>query len=280
MQVAAARVADALEGARFVAFADPLDRAAVDALLAPAPDVVVNCLAANPSTPAWVVPGLGTTNVAALPVLFEAAIAAGVPRVLTFGSGFEFAVSDAPIPEDAPIAPTTLYGASKAAGSVIAGWYAAHSALEVCVVRPFSMYGPRERVSRFVPAVVTAALDGRPIEMSSGRQVRDYLYIDDAADAVARLAAVPVLPPAVNLAGGERHTLLEFAAIAAEVGGAGAPLRPGARPENPGDRPVFLADTTRARTLLGWEPSFTLRSGLARTADWYRTHRDFWEMPA
>ena len=194
--------------------------------------------------------------------------------------GFEYAPADHPLSEKDPIGPTTLYGATKAAGSVIANYFRSVAHLDVCVARPFSVYGPREHQNRFVPYVITAALAGRPIEMSSGAQRRDYLYVDDLAEGLARLAGHEgSLPEALNFAGPEEHTLLDIATIAVEIVGSRVPLRAGVRIENPGDRPIFLGDGRLARETLGWRPAHDLRSGMAKTAAWYRDHRDLWEEP-
>lgn len=278
---ASRRVAEALQDGRVVTLANALDGDAVAAVLAESrPDVVVTCISTNPTSSRDAARAYGGANVTAVAVALDACVRSNVGRAVVFGSGFEYAPASYPLNEKEPIGPTTLYGATKAAGSMIANYFRTVARLDVCVARPFSVYGPRERRDRFVPYVITAALSGRPIEMSSGAQRRDYLYVEDLAEGLARLAGHEgSLPEAFNFAGPEEHTLLDIATIAVEIVGSQAPLRTDVRPENPGDRPIFLGDRRLARDMLGWQPVHDLRSGMTKTVAWYRDHRDLWETP-
>ena len=272
-------IASALDGARVVTLAVALDGDGIAAVVEDArPDVVVNCMSMNPTTTGGAALAYGNMNVTAVAVVLEACVSASVDRVIVIGSGFEYAPSDHPLDERDAIGPTTLYGATKAAGTVIASYYQRGVAPEVCVARPFSVYGPRERLGRLVPSVITAALSGGPIEMSAGTQVRDYLYVEDLAAGLAVLAAHDQdLPGAINFSGPEQHTLLELVSIAVEAAAPETEVRVGSRAENPGDWPVFLGDSGRAERLLAWQPRHDLRSGIAQTVDWYRANHEAWE---
>jgi UDP-glucose 4-epimerase len=275
-------VADALRGAQVATLANLLDGEAVGALLRECrPRVVFNCVGVLSGSGPGAARAYGDGNVTAVAVILDACARSEVGRAIVLGSGFEYAPASSPLHEGSPIGPTTLYGATKAAASVVARYFANIACLDVCVARPFSLYGPRERLSRFVPHVITSALAGQAIEMSTGTQTRDYLYVGDLVDGLVRLARHdgPLLET-VNFAGPSEHSLLDVALIAIETADSRAPLRTGARPENPGDRPIFLGDSRLAREMLGWRPAHDLRSGLAKTVDWYRAHRNLWETPA
>ncbi len=277
-----APVLDAVQGAQVVTLADALDGEAISRVLAEhCPDVVINCMSTNPTWVADAARAYGSMNVTAVAVVLDACVRSNVGRAIVIGSGFEYSPAASPLDENSPIGPNTLYGATKASGSVVAHYFRNFAALDVCVARPFSVYGPRERLTRFVPSAITAALSGRPIEMSSGRQTRDYLYVADMAEGLVRLASHEgPLPETVNFAGPEVHSLLDVALRVVELAGSGAGVHSGSRAENPGDRPVFLGDCRRARETLGWLPQHDLQSGLAKTLDWYKTHRSLWETPA
>jgi nucleoside-diphosphate-sugar epimerase len=277
-----ARVADALRGVRVATLADALDGEAVGRLLRDCrPQVVVNCIGVLSSSGPGAAQRYGDANITAVAVTLDACVRSDVGRAIVLGSGFEYAPAIYPLNEKEPIGPTTLYGATKAAGTVIANYFRTVAGLDVCVARPFSVYGPRERRSRFVPYVLTAALLGRPIEMSVGAQRRNYLYVEDLAQGLARLASHEgTLPEALNFAGSEEHTLLDIATIAQDILEAHAPIRAGARRGNPGDRPTFLGDSRLAQEMLGWRPAHDLRSGIAKTVAWYRDHPYLWETPA
>ena len=270
---APARVADALQGVRLVTLLDGLDGVALSSMLRDSrPDVVVNCISTNPISGNAAARAYGDGNVTATAVTLDACVRSGVGRAIVFGSGFEYAPTRLPLDENSPIGPTTLYGATKAAAHLIAAYFRGIASLDVCVARPFSLYGPRERPTRFVPYVITSALGGRPIEMSTGKQTRDYLYVGDLADGLVRLAGHEgPLPETINFAGPEEHPLLDLVTIAVELAGSSAPIRVGVRPENPGDRPVFLGDSQLAQSLLGWRPKHDLRAGLAKTVELVRS---------
>ena len=277
----AAWAAGALQGAHVATLVDALDGEAVGTLLRECrPQVVINCVGLLTGTGAGAARALGDANSTVVAVALDACLRSDVGRAVVLGSGFEYAPANHSLDERAPIGPTTLYGATKAAGSVVARYFRSVAGLDVCVARPFNLYGPRERRSGFVRYAVTSALAGRPIEMSTGTQARTYLYVDDLARGLVRIAGHEgQLPETLNFSGPAEHTLLDIATIVLEIVGSQAGLRAGARPENPGDRPVFLGDSQLALRVLGWRPAHDLRSGLGKTVSWYRDHRDLWEMP-
>jgi nucleoside-diphosphate-sugar epimerase len=277
----AARVPDALHGARLVTLADALDGEILAALLRECrPQVVISCVGVLSGSGARVARAYGDANCTAVGVALDACVRSGVGRAVVLGSGFEYAPANHPLDEKDPIGPTTLYGATKAAGSAVARYFRSAAGLDVSLARPFSLYGPRARRTRFVPYAITSALSGRPIEMSAGAQKRDYLYVGDLADGLVRLAGHEgPTPEILNFAGPAEHSLLDLAMLAVELAGSSAEIRPGVRAENAGDRPILLGDSRLAAEVLGWRPTHDLRSGLAKTVDWYRSHRDFWEAP-
>lgn len=279
---AAANVADALRDARVVTLADALDGDAVAAILGECrPDVVFNCVGKNMNSGRNAARGYGEANVTVTAVTLDECARFGIERVIVFGSAWEYARSDHPLDENAPVQPTTLYGATKVAASTVARYFRVTAGLDVCIVRPFFLYGPRDQLNRFVPYVVTSALVGQPIEMSTGTQRRDYLYVEDLAAGLVLLAACSgTAPPVLNFSGPGEHLLLDIAAIVVDITGSRSPIIPGARPQAPADPPVFLGDSRLAREMLGWRPAHDLRSGLAKTVAWYRDHRALWEMSA
>lgn len=274
-------VAEALQGARVATLVDARDGEAVGALLGEfRPQVVVSCVGVLSGSGPGAARAYGDANITAMAVTLDACARSGVRRAIVLGSGSEYAPANYPLSEKEPIGPTSLYGATKAAAFVVAKYFRADARLEICVARPFSLYGPRERRSRFVAYVITSALMGRAIEMSTGTQVRDYLYVEDLADGLVRLARHDGrLPETLNFAGPGKHSLLDVATLAVKMAGSSVPIRTGARPGNPGDRSIYLGDSRLAHEVLGWQPTHDLGSGLAKTIDWYKAHRNLWEAP-
>jgi GDP-L-fucose synthase len=146
----------------------------------------------------------------------------------------------------------------------------------VAIVRPVNVYGPGDdfdpRTAQVIPALIARALGGeRPLRVwGDGTAVRDFLHARDAARgmllALERFACgVPV-----NLGSGDGHTIRDVvAAVAAAVGG---DLRVEWDPTRPTGERYRVADTTRARTELGFVPTVGLAEGIAETVAWYRAH--------
>jgi CDP-glucose 4,6-dehydratase len=183
-----------------------------------------------------------------------------------------------PYREDAALAPTAPYEASKAAADVIARSYWDAFSLRVAVTRFANVYGGGDvNFSRLVPETVTAVLEGRPpVLRSDGSPERDLLYVEDAARAYLAVAGAlergEGMGEAFN-AGGERpYSVLEVVQTIARVAGTGIEpeIRGSGSPDGEIERQYV--DSTKLRELTGWRPEVSLEEGLRRTIGWYREH--------
>jgi nucleoside-diphosphate-sugar epimerase len=134
--------------------------------------------------------------------------------------------------------------------------------------RIFFLYGPHEHPDRLVAAVSRALLSGEPARCSHGRQVRDYLYVQDVADAFVELLDGGAAGP-VNIASGEPVELRTIVTRIGELIGRPELVRLGAIPAAATDTPLVVADVTHARDVLAWRPRVGLDEGLSRTIDWW-----------
>ena len=169
-----------------------------------------------------------------------------------------------------PTVPTTLYGASKNALQAVAAAFAAQVGLSLAWGRIFFPYGPHEQPRRLVPSVIQALLKHKAVRCSHGNQYRDFLYVQDCADAFAALLESPVEGP-VNIASGHPVTIKEIVRTIVSLipEGDEVPIEFGAVPTPPDDPPLLVADVRRLTTEVGWTPRIDLRDGLARTiASW------------
>lgn len=203
--------------------------------------------------------------------LLAAFAAAGGQRVVMVGSCSEYAPSADPCIEgQTPLAPTTVYGASKAALSVLLPAFASHDGVaSTAWARLFHLYGPREHAERLVPVVIRTLLRDEAMPCSHGGQVRDFLYIAEAADALAALLDSPATGD-VNIASGRPVTLATFlSAIGAELGRERF-LEFGARPARADEPATLVADVTRLTRDVRWTPRLSLEDGITRTIAWWR----------
>lgn len=213
-------------------------------------------------------------NTTAVLALAEVALDLGWQRFIHIGSGFEYEPRAVALDESAPLRPTNLYGVSKAAASMYLEFLHRTRDLPVTILRPFSMYGPGEHPERFFPFMVQRALRGEAVDLTPGRQVRDYLFVDDVVAAILLAAGNEgTIGKVFNLGAGASGACMLRDVVLAICAAAGAPpdiagfgRRAFARPEPP----YFVADTTRAHLELGWWPSVLLKDGIERTVAYYR----------
>jgi len=169
------------------------------------------------------------------------------------------------------VGPRGVYDEAKRAAEAFTMAYHRHHGLDTRIVRIFNTYGPRMRVNdgRAVPNFATQALRGEPITVyGDGSQTRSLCYVDDLVEGIIRLMATPTADP-VNVGNPEELTILELAETIKALAGSGSEI---VFAELPVDDPKQRRpDTTRAATLLGWQPSVPLREGLAPTLDWFRS---------
>jgi nucleoside-diphosphate-sugar epimerase len=183
---------------------------------------------------------------------------------------YDWSTAHAPLAESiATIAPATLYGVAKDALRRVAGAYAAEQGIEFAWGRLFFLYGPREDQRRLVPSVARSLLAGEPVATSGGEQVRDFMHVHDAADAVAALLDSSVVG-AVNIASGVGVTVGEAVDRIVALIGHPELIQRGALPDRPADPGRLVADVVRLREEVGFQPRWTLADGLAQAVNWWR----------
>ena len=207
--------------------------------------------------------------------LAEALARVGARRLVSCGSSSEYGPSPEAMRESDPLRPDDPYGAAKVAGLHLTSAAARAVGLEAVHLRPFSIYGPGERDMRLVAGLVSALVDGRPIALTGGRQARDFVFVDDVADAFARALVAPgVTGEAINVGSGRETTVRHLGLLAADVAGADRSLlRFGELPYRAGERFAWRASTSLADELLGWRASTSLARGLRLTVEALRADR-------
>lgn len=184
---------------------------------------------------------------------------------------YDWSLASTPLSENSPCRPATLYGKAKSETRLALEAFAEQSGMSLGWGRVFFLYGPYEPAGKFVAYVINELLAGRKALLSHGEQVRDFLYVQDVADAFAALLDSDVRGP-VNIASGEAVTLKEIAREIAHQIGKDELLSFGAR-EAPANEPAFLvADVTRLQKELGWTPRTPLKKGVEETIAWWRAH--------
>lgn len=166
-----------------------------------------------------------------------------------------------------PLNPATLYGQCKHSLQSTLSVYARQVGLSWAWGRLFFLYGPYSHPSRMPGVVIESLLRNEPALCSHGRQIRDFLHVSDAANALTNLLDSNVQGP-LNVASGEPVAIREIVQQIADRLGRRNLVQFGAVPNAPNDPPLLVADVRRLRTELTWTPALTLASGLDATLKW------------
>lgn len=167
-----------------------------------------------------------------------------------------------------PTRPPTTYGRCKLELSRWAADFDRNRGIGVAWARLFWLYGPREHPARLVPSVARALLAGVPAPCSSGAQERDFLHVDDAAEALVALVRSDVKGP-VNVASGEAVAVRDVVVRVSAACGRPELVRFGERATPANEPPLVVADVARLRDE-GWRPRIGLAKGIADTVAWWR----------
>ncbi len=193
----------------------------------------------------------------------------GGKRMVAAGSCAEYDYSVGECKEDTtPLLPTTLYGVSKHALEMILHSSSRQTSLSSAWGRIFFLYGPHEHPSRLVAYVVHSLLGGEPALCSEGRQILDFMHVEDAASAFVGLLESAVQGP-VNIGSGNpvavRNVLQE---IGQQIGRLEL-IRFGARTSTL-EPYAFWANTQRLTNEVNWTPRYNLNRGIQQTIEWWR----------
>ena len=187
--------------------------------------------------------------------------------------------SSLPVGEDHLVRPVDVNGINKAAGENYHLLYNNVFNVRACSLRLTNVYGPRQLIKHnrqgFIGWFIRLALEGREIQIfGDGSQIRDFVYVDDAADAFLRAGVSDACNGHVfNVGGAEPISHKDLVSLLIDVAGAGTVrFVPWPTDKKLIDIGSFFADSTRFRDAVGWEPRVTLRAGLARTLEYYRKH--------
>lgn len=217
------------------------------------------------------VPALVGTNVQGLASLLEAARAAGTRLLINTSSCFVYEQTGKPLAEDGPMRPANLYALTKRAGEELCGHYSSEYGMAISTLRIFSPYGPGDHDRRLIPSVIKSCLAGEAPRVSSGRQMWDFIYIDDIVEAyVQAIGRLPDGHGTYNIGSGNAVAVRDIVSRIRQLMGPGPEPLWGAIPHRKSEIWSMTADITRARRDLGWEPKTQIMGeGLERTVRWF-----------
>ena len=186
--------------------------------------------------------------------------------------------------ETTPYDPRSPYSASKAASDhLVQAWHHTYG-LPVVMTNCSNNYGPFHFPEKLVPVIILNALAGKPLPIyGNGSNVRDWLFVEDHADALLLVLSKGALGRSYNIGGENECSNLELVRMLCAILDHRRPKASGSYADQitfvadrPGHDARYAIDPARIRTELGWRPSVTVAEGLARTVEWYLANEDWW----
>jgi dTDP-glucose 4,6-dehydratase len=220
------------------------------------------------------------TNVDGTRILLDAVRANPVERFILISSSEVYGTAETdPMDEEHPLNPRSPYAATKAGADRLAYSYWVTYGLPITIVRPFNNYGPRQHPEKVVPRFITQALDDEPLTVhGAGDASRDWLYVDDDAEAIEAIIAAEledVAGEVFNVATGVDITVSEIADAVLAALGKPDDLKVHVE-ERPGQVARHIGSTEKAERVLGWRARTSFEQGLERTVAWYRENEAWW----
>lgn len=198
-----------------------------------------------------------------------------VNRFIQIGSSSEYGLVNEVRRESTLCTPSNIYEATKLAATALCQGYASRYDLDICIARPFSLYGPGDKPRKLIPSLYRSFIDHKPIEVYP-HSSHDWLYIDDFIEGLLRLLGAPKAATQgqiFNFGTGVSFTNQDVvAALSAAIQGSLSFSWKDSK-HHAHDVDNWVADATKARTVLGWVPKYDLASGLKAyvMAEWFKT---------
>src|SRR5712691_10495287 len=221
-----------------------------------------------------------TTNVEGTQILLDAIREAPLERFILISSSEVYGTAErAPMDESHPLKPRSPYAATKAGADRLAYSYFVTYGLPIVIVRPFNNYGPRQHPEKVVPRFITQALSDEPLTIhGDGHASRDWLFVDDDAEAIEAVIAADIGSIAgevLNVATGADISVSEIADHVLDALGKPSSLKTFVT-ERLGQVDRHIGSTDKMERLTGWRARTSFEEGLERTVEWYRDNDGWW----
>jgi NAD dependent epimerase/dehydratase len=212
----------------------------------------------------------GTLNV------LDACRSEGVTKLVQTSTSETYGTAQyAPIDEAHPLQGQSPYSASKIAADKLAESYHLSFGLPVATIRPFNAFGPRQSARAVIPTIISQALaygkTGEPIRLGSLTPKRDFTYVKDTVEGFIRMAECEASAgEVINVGSGQTQTIGETLALVLDIiGNPDIPVVTDEQRLRPAKSEVglLLANATKAKEILNWEPQYSFRQGLAETVE-------------
>ena len=220
-----------------------------------------------------------TLNVTGALRLLEVLHSMGCRYWVGVGSQAEYGPYPVALTEDLPVRPVTAYGVSKLAVGLLTRKMCELAGMKYLWFRLLATYGPEDDPRHLIPSVILQFLAGQRPALTAGEQICDYLYVEDAAEALCQ-AVVAGAEGVFVLGSGEGYTVRSIVEQIRQLIDPARPVGFGDLPYRPDQVMHLLADISSLRAATGWRPRTSLREGLCATVQWHRSRsaNDFYAL--
>jgi dTDP-glucose 4,6-dehydratase len=210
--------------------------------------------------------------------LFQSALKNKVRRLVHISTDEVYgSIQSGSFDENSPLNPSSPYSATKASADLMARAWNVTYRLPVITLRCTNNFGPRQHPEKFIPKAIIRALSGKSIPLyGSGKQVRDWIYVNDFCAAIEQAAENAVPGEIYNISAGNELTNNEVAKrLLKQLGDTSARLV--SVEDRPGHDFRYSLNSEKARRSFAWKPAYSFEDGLAMTVKWYRENVSWWK---
>lgn len=192
------------------------------------------------------------------------------------GSSSEYGFNDKPMREEDLPKPISFYAVSKVSATYLCQVFSQTYKKPIVTVRPFSVYGPMEEETRFIPTIIKSLIENKPIRLTSGTKRRDFIYVEDVVKAYIKILNKHnrLSGEIFNLGTGVEYSNDEVVKTLFKIAGRKVPIEKGAFPQRIWDSNHWVADTSKSSKKLRWKAQYSLREGLKKTYEHYTGTRE------
>jgi dTDP-glucose 4,6-dehydratase len=219
------------------------------------------------------------TNVMGLQSLLDAAKKSNVERFLHISTDEVYGSlesEEGKFTEETPLNPNSPYAASKAAGDLLIRSYKMTFNIPVIIARPTNNYGPYQFPEKFIPLMITNAIDSKPVPVyGKGLNIRDWLFVEDAAQGIDVILHKGKNGEVYNIGGGNEVRNIDLAESVLSLMGKSKDLIHFVT-DRPGHDFRYSLDNAKISSNLGWKPGVAFSEGIKKTIQWYQDNEWWW----
>jgi len=217
------------------------------------------------------------TNVIGTWNLLKATSAVNYELFVNTGSSSEYGFKKLPMTEQDSLEPASYYAVTKCSQTLLCSCFAKENRKPIVILRPFSVYGPYEERTRFVPVLMRSLHLNEKIDLVSPEIARDYVYIDDILDAYLLIDKLKKFPGEIfNIGTGMQSTIKDVVDMAMKITGRTICCNWHGMQDRNWDTDNWVADISKAKRLLDWKPKILLKTGLGLFWEWLKSNQHFY----